>query len=80
MSKYRLKWADRDYTWEAVNEEEFMDGLRRFTVYPSYNDVNMRKTIAASFCDWSGAPVRYDTSEHLISDLSRAGHLEVTGA
>lgn len=77
MAKYTITAGER-FTWEANTDDEFVDGLRRYSYYPSDDNTRMIRKMAASFCDWTGKPFRFSSVPDFISDCVQHGVMEVS--
>lgn len=79
MTRFKIT-AYQGHTWEADTNEEFLEGLRGYTYYPSEDQRSLLRGIAAGFCDWTGESIRFSSISHFIEDSVKHGCLEVSDA
>lgn len=79
MTKYKIT-AGEEFSWEAHTDDGFVDGLRKYSRYPSDDNVRMMRTMAASFCDWTGKSFRFSSVSDFVEDCVQHGVMEVSDA
>lgn len=79
MATFKIT-AYQGHTWEANNTEEFLEGLKDYTYYPSDDQRRLLRGIASGFCDWSGKSIRFSSVGHFIEDSVKHGCMEVIDA
>ena len=76
MARYTIK-AFEGHTWDAVTNEEVINGFRDYYYYTQTDDTKLLKGVASGFCNWTGKPIRYSSVEDLVADAVKHGAMEV---
>ncbi len=77
MARYTIK-AFEGHTWDAVTNEEVINGFRDYYYYTQTDDTKLLKGVASGFCAWTGKPIRCSSVEDLVADAVKHGAMEVS--
>ena len=79
MKKFELRISQDPIEFTAEDASAFLDVWKSRSKWTYPDDHSFLRTAAASACDWSGKPIRFDSLDHFTADMMEAGMLAEVG-